>query len=114
VGGKHADPKVWEAQKRAMRTYLSLKRFYTQGIFYGLDETVHCHTLPDLRECVMNCFNLDDMPVNKEVRFRLADVGLPSGEEKIDGAAFTKNGEEIILKISLPARGHQLVKVKRL
>jgi len=37
----------WEAHKKAMKEYLRLKKFYTQGIFYGLDEEVHIHTLPE-------------------------------------------------------------------
>ena len=69
-----------------------MKRFYTQGEFYGIDEMVHAHTLPDLRESVINVFNLDDKPVEKEVRFRLADIGLPAGSVKIEGAAFTVEG----------------------
>jgi hypothetical protein len=112
VGGKHADPAVWEAQKKAMKMYLSLKRFYTQGVFYGLDETIHCHTLPDLGESVLNIFNLDDKPAEKEIRFRLSDIGLPKGSIKIEGAASSENGDEIILKLTIPPRGHQLVKIK--
>ena len=42
-----------------MQTYLPLKRFFTQGEFYGIDEMVHAHTLPELRESVLNVFNLD-------------------------------------------------------
>ena len=58
VGGKPG-PTVWEADKRAMQAYRSLKRFYAQGVFYGIDETVHAHTLPDVRESVINVFNLE-------------------------------------------------------
>lgn len=111
IGGKHKNPAIWEAHKRAMKTYLSLKRFYTQGVFYGLDETVHAHTLPDLRESVLNVFNLTDKPEEKEVRFRLADIGLPTGPIKVDGASFTEKEGEIMMKIKLPAHGHQLIKI---
>jgi hypothetical protein len=112
VGGKSGKPAVWEAQKRAMRTYLPLKRFYTQGEFYGIDETVHVHTLADLRQSVVNVFNLTDKPVEKEVRFRAADIGLPAGSVQVEGAPFTVKGDEITMKLTVPARGHQLVKVK--
>ncbi len=111
VGGQPA-PAVWEAEKRAMRTYLPLKRFYTQGEFYGIEETVHAHTLPNLRESVLNVFNLSDKPVVKEVRFRLADVGLPAGSVQIDGAAFTAEGDEVAMRVAIPARGQRLLKVK--
>lgn len=111
LGGKPG-PAAWEADKRAMKTYLPLKQFYTQGKFYGIDEMVHAHTLPELRESVLNVFNLTDKPEEKEVRFRLADIGLPAGSVKVDGAPATVNGDEITLKVSVPARGHQLIKVK--
>ncbi|MFH0760199.1 MAG: hypothetical protein V2A67_01695 [Bacteroidota bacterium] len=112
VGGKHADPAVWEAQKNAMQIYLSLKRFYTQGVFYGLDETIHCHTLPDLGECVINCFNLEDKPSRKEVRFHLNEIGLAAGPVRIEGTPFQQTGDEIALDLAIPARGHLLLKVQ--
>jgi hypothetical protein len=112
VGGKHANPAVWAAHRNAMRTYLPLKRFYTQGEFYGIDETVHAHTLPELGESVLNVFNLDDKPIEKEICFRLADIGLPAGSLQIEGAPFTAKGDEITMKLTVAARGHQLVKVR--
>jgi hypothetical protein len=111
MGGKPG-PVAWDACKKAMRTYLPLKKFYTQGEFYGIEETAHAHTLPKLRESVINVFNLDAKPVEKDVRFLPADIGLPSGSVKIEGAPFTVKGDEITLKMSIPARGHGLVKVK--
>ena len=90
-----------------------MKRFYTQGVFYGIEETVHAHTLPELGESVLNVYNLSDKPIEKEVRFRPADIGLPpAGSIKIEGASFTEKDGEITLKLSLPAKGHHWVKVK--
>ena len=105
---------MWEAQKRAMRTYLSLKRFYAQGVFYGLDETIHCHTLPDLGQSVVNCFNIDDKPVKKQVQFRLSEIGLRAGAVKIDGAPFAQSGDKITVDLAIPARGHLLLKISPL
>jgi hypothetical protein len=110
-GGKSTDAAVWDAQKNAMKTYNELKRFFAQGVFYGLDETIHCHTLPDLGQSVINCFNLEEKPVKKEVRFRLSEIGLPEGTVTIDGAPFKQTGEEIVLDLAIPARGHLLLKV---
>jgi hypothetical protein len=111
VGGKPG-PAAWEADRRAMRTYLPLKRFYTQGEFYGIDEMVHAHTLPDIRESVLNVFNLTDKPTQKKVRFRAADIGLPAGSMEVKGDSVTATGDEVTIKLSIPARGHQLVKVQ--
>jgi hypothetical protein len=111
-GGKPTDPAVWAAQKNAMKTYLPLKRFYAQGVFYGLDETIHCHTLPDIGQSVINCFNLDDKSAKREVRFHLSEIGLPAGPVQIEGASFRQNGDKIILDLDIPARGHLLVRVR--
>jgi hypothetical protein len=111
VGGKHPDPAVWEALKKAMTRYKELKRFYAQGVFYGLDETVHVHTLPDLKEAVINAFNLDEKPVQKQLKFRLAEIGLPSAPVQIEGASFQQQDDEITLDLTIPARGHQLYKI---
>jgi hypothetical protein len=111
VGGKPG-PTVWEADKRAMRAYLSLKRFYTQGVFYGIDETIHAHTLPDLRASTINVFNLEQKPVRKQLRLRGTDIGLPAGPMQIEGAASKQDGDQVVADLSLPARGHLLLKVK--
>ncbi len=91
VGGKPG-PAVWEADKRAMRTYMPLKRFYTQGEFYGIEETVHAHTLPDLRQSVLNVFNLSDKPVEKEVRFRAGRHRLARRFDPGRGRLLRRNG----------------------
>jgi hypothetical protein len=110
LGGKPG-PAAWEAGKKAMQTYLPLKKFYAQGEFYGIEETVHAHTLPELGESVLNAFNLDDQPVKKQIRFRLKDIGLAGGEVRIEGADFKQQGDEVTLNPTIPARGHALLKV---
>lgn len=112
MGGKHSDPAVWEAHKKAMRAYLPLKRFYTQGVFYGLDESLHAHTLPDLAESVVNAFNLTQQPATKQVAFRLAEIGLPPGKAQVDGVGFEQNGDILTVNLVIPARGHQCFRVK--
>jgi hypothetical protein len=111
IGGKSKDPAIWAAHKEAMKTYNQLKRFFAQGVFYGLDETIHCHTLPDLGQSVVNCFNLDDKPIQKQIRFRPSEIGLADDAVKIDGAPFRQNGDEITVDLAIPARGHVLLKV---
>jgi len=60
VGGKHPDPAVWHAHKRAMSLYRELKEFYTQGVFFGIEENIHLHALPERNAAVINFFNLTD------------------------------------------------------
>jgi hypothetical protein len=111
VGGKPDSPAVWEADRQAMQTYLSLKPFYARGIFYGLDETVHAHTLPDVHQSVVNVFNLEETPAQKQVRWRLSEIGLPSGTVQVENATFRQDGDEVVLNMSIPPCGHQWVKV---
>jgi hypothetical protein len=111
VGGRHPDPAVRAAHVAAMRTYRSLKRFYTQGEFHGLDETVHAHTLPDIRASAMNVFNLTDGPAERTLKFRLREVGLPAGRLTAEGADARQDGDEVTLRVSVPAKGQALVKL---
>jgi len=59
----------------------------------------------------INCFNLEDKPVRRRVRFRPAEVGLPKGTLQVEGAPLTVGGDEISLDIAIPAKRHELVKV---
>lgn len=113
VGGKPG-PEVWEAEKRAMRIYLPLKEFYTRGVFYGIEETVHVHTLPDRREAVINVFNLEDKTELRTVRFRPEDIGLPPGRVSVEGGESRREGDRIVLTLDVPPLGHLLLKVRSL
>ncbi|MCL5096856.1 MAG: hypothetical protein M1608_04895 [Candidatus Omnitrophica bacterium] len=109
VGGKSADIKIWEAQKTAMREYMRFKPFFTQGVFYGLGETVHAHTLPDRGECIIDVFNLAKAEVEREIRFQPRDIGLPPGPLAVEGALWFAPGTDVCLSVRVPANGHQLV-----
>jgi hypothetical protein len=111
IGGKSANAAVWDAQKNAMQTYTKLKRFYSQGVFYGLDETVHVHTLPDENKAVIDLFNLEDKPAQRKIQFHLKEIGLPPAAVKIDGTAFQQKDDEITLEIAIPARDHRQLQV---
>ncbi len=120
VGGKHPDPKVWTAHKRAMGTYLRLKRFYTNGDFYGIDETVHTHTLqgaagkPSEPIAVINVFNLSDAPADKTFRFRLSEIGLNDRiQVHCPTAPLRQNGDSITISLFLPPRSPALLEIYR-
>jgi len=110
-GGQPADPLVWAAHKQAMARYLPNKRFFAQGVFFGLDEQTHVHTLAGDKACVINCFNLEDEARTRTVQFQLADVGLPAGALVVEGATGRLEGGQVTLSVSVPAQGHQLVKL---
>jgi len=106
VGGKHPDTKIWEAHKRAMKTYKELKDFYVKGAFYGLSEEVHAHTLPDKGKAVLNVFNLSDKEGTKQIDFRPTEIGLPNAMEfRVVGVSHTKREDRIHVTTELPAYG---------
>ena len=105
MGGKHPDPKVWEALKQAMKTYQRLKRFYMQGTFHGFDETVHVHTLADEGKAVFNVFNLSDEPETKEVTLELHEIGLdPKSRIDVRGVSYEQKDSTITLRFELPGK----------
>ncbi len=113
VGGKHPDEKVWQAHKDAMKTYLRLKPFFTQGEFYGLDEMIHIHTLPDRNAAVINCFNLAETPETKTFSMNLSQVGLsPKVKYEIQGASlWQQEGETIQITAEIAGHGTKLLEV---
>ncbi len=108
-GGQPGDPATWAAHKQAMQTYLAHKRCFTQGVFYGLDELTHAHTLADAGACVLNCFNLDDGSVTRALQFKLSDVGLAGAALTVAGATGALVDGVVALSVTIPAQGHQLV-----
>jgi hypothetical protein len=113
VGGKHSDPNVWQAHKDAMKTYLRLKPFFTQGEFYGMDELTHIHTLRDKNAAVINCFNVQKEPLAKNLRFKLSDVGLASdGSYQAIGAdSWRHDGDIIDITLKMPARSASVIEL---
>jgi predicted metal-dependent enzyme (double-stranded beta helix superfamily) len=60
----------------------------------------------------MNCFNLDDHRVEKEIRFEPARLALSPGKTyQFSGATFSRSGDVYVGKVSIPAVGHTLVEV---
>ncbi len=101
VGGK-SRPEVWEAQKRAMRLYRAHKRFFVQGRFHGLEESIHAHTLPGQGESVLNVFNLGNAPTTRTLSIRLKDIGLAGADAR----------STVDLDVPIPALGHRLLLVR--
>jgi hypothetical protein len=76
IGGTHADPKVVQSQKEAMQLYKKLVRFYKRGDFYGINEEIHIHSLPDENACVINLFNLSNESRIITGQISLADLNI--------------------------------------
>ena len=113
IGGKHPDAKVWQAHKRAMREYMRLKPFFARGQFFGLDETVHVHTLKKEQRAVVNVFNLDSSARKIEVSLKPEEIGLaPDADIQVSGAEHRKHGSTHVLTFSLPARSPAIAEIR--
>jgi hypothetical protein len=112
IGGV-SDPncKLYKALKKAMKVYMSLQDFYKRGKFYGIDEMVHVHTLPEKNQAAINLFNLTGKKVTREIRINLTDVGLSSFRNLTgaDNVKKTKGG--FVLTSELKPLSPALVKV---
>ena len=76
IGGTHKDPKTVENQKAAMKYYKQFERFFKRGEFYGINEGIHLHVLPEENAFVINMFNLTDTPRTITGKFDLKRAGL--------------------------------------
>jgi hypothetical protein len=113
IGGTHSDPIVVEAQKRAMETYKRLKTYFATGVFYGIDEMTHVHSSRDSKSAVINCFNLNDRPVERDIVFEPAQLGLSTEKTyRFSGASLKEAGGPYICSVSVPAQGHTLIEVR--
>jgi len=76
IGGTNKDIKTVEAQKAAMKYYRQFDRFFKRGEFYGINEEIHLHVLPDENAFMVNMFNLSDTRRTITGKFDLKRAGL--------------------------------------
>jgi hypothetical protein len=116
IGGTHPDPAVAHAQRTVMQRYRSLDRFYKRGGFYGLNEEVHLHVLPEENAFVVNLFNLSDESriISGTVSFDL--IGLPRDRwyANTKGGSFNPATGTFTIRRRLPPWGAQVAEVREL
>ena len=110
IGGGKDKPTRFDAYRRAMKEYMSLKDLYTQGTFYGIDELVHLHVIPEEGRAVVNAFNLTDTPMSRKVEIRLNDLGLLD-TVKVEGAQHQVIGGRLVFELNIPPFSPMLVKL---
>lgn len=112
IGGTHPDPAVRQAQKEGMANYRRLKPYFASGAFYGIDEQTHVHSSGEGQTAVVNCFNLDEQAIEREIRFQPAQLGLsPDKTYRFSGATLKRSGNDYVGVVSIPALGHTLIEV---
>jgi hypothetical protein len=62
IGGTHPNPLIADLQMREMKRYRKWARFFQHGDFYGVDEQIHLHVLPEENAFVAAVFNLSNEP----------------------------------------------------
>ncbi len=111
-GGTATDAAVRTAHESAMKTYRRLKPFFSAGTFYGIDELTHVHRHPERNAVVVNCFNLDTNPVEREINFEAESFGLkPRRRYNCSGANFNTRRDCYTAEVTVPGRGHVLLEV---
>lgn len=110
IGGKHLDPKVWDAHKKAMRTYMRLKRYYTQGEFLGLGEDVHLHRLPHGKRLVLNVFNFESKAAVRVINLDLSELGF-SRVSKVSEGEWTLEGNRLQIRLEIGGRDARVLEI---
>jgi hypothetical protein len=110
VGGKPAEP-VWSAEKLAMKKYLSLKKYFTQGTFRGVEEEIHVHVLKD--SCVVNVFNLNDTPRTVAGSVSLKELGLDPKRTYVTSEPWAKCVEgRLVVSAEMAGRDAKVLEFK--
>jgi len=76
IGGTNKNLKTIEYEKAAMKYYRKFDRFYKHGDFYGINEEIHLHVLPEENAFMVNMFNLSDKSRTITGKFDLKRAGL--------------------------------------
>lgn len=97
VGGTDTNPVKREKQVAMTNLYRKYADYYKKGIFYGIDELIHAHTLGS--SSVIDFFNPTTESAQKTVSFSPNEIGL-AGDERIE------------ITVSVPPAGHAAVIVK--
>ncbi|MDK1032139.1 MAG: hypothetical protein QGD94_09045, partial [Planctomycetia bacterium] len=114
IGGTHSRPTVAQAQKLAMKKYRQLERFYKEGDFYGMNEEVHVHVLPDENAFVINLFNVCDEPRVVKGAITFEEMGLDVDRWYVSpkGGGFDPGAGTFSIERRLPPWSADVVEVR--
>jgi hypothetical protein len=114
IGGTHSRPAVAQAQKLAMKKYRQLERYYKQGEFYGMNEEVHVHVLPDENAFVVNLFNVSDEPRVVKGAMTFEEMGLDVDRWYVNpkGGGFDPGAGVFSIERRLPPWSADVVEVR--
>jgi hypothetical protein len=104
IGGTHQNKSILAAQQDAMRYYHRFERFFKRGDFYGLDEEIHLHVLPDEKSFMVNVFNLTDRARKIHGTLDLRKTGLAGSISYAASKPWAKvDGGILTISLDMPA-----------
>jgi hypothetical protein len=103
IGGTSTNAEVIENQQQAMKWYKAHERFYKRGEFYGINEEIHFHVLPEENAFTVNVFNASDKEREIAGSIDLAALGLDPklAYESAEGLGRVENGR-LTINAKLP------------
>ena len=121
IGGKNCDPTIvppgrtftfdpetrFAAYRSCMQTYNRLRAYYQRGVFTGISEFAHLHTLADTAGGVLDLFNCTDEA--QTVTLCLTAEQLHGEALPVTGAEAVWDGGTLTLRAEIPALSHRLV-----
>lgn len=98
------DQPRYDNYKAAMKTYRALKKIYTQGTFFGINEETHLHYLKDEGRGVINFFNLSEEPRKEQIKIDFSQI---VGDRSINNismhdVAFVREDNIVTIEVDIP------------
>jgi len=91
-----------------MALYIRLKPYFARGVFHGIAENAHLHTLPDRRGGVLAVFNLTE--AGQELEFFIpASLLNADGELPVSGAEARWEAGGVTVRLGLEAMSPAVV-----
>ena len=123
IGGKHGSPTVnpkdmtpycpekrFAAYRESMALYKRLKPYFSRGVFHGLGEHAHLHTLPDRAGGVLLMFNITGEGRTMEARID-ADVIRAGSNPRVLGADSSTANGILHLRADVPGMSAAVIRI---
>ena len=123
IGGKHGSPTVnpkdmtpycpekrFAAYRESMALYKRLKPYFSRGVFHGLGEHAHLHTLPGRAGGVLLMFNITGEERTMEARID-ADVIRAGSNPRVLGAVSEAANGILHLRADIPGMSAAVISI---
>jgi hypothetical protein len=113
IGGTNKDQETVDAQKEAMKYYRRFERFFKRGEFYGINEEIHLHVLPEENAFMVNMFNLSDKARTITGTFELKKARLDPALAFTSSKAWAKTSNGVLeVSLEMPPWSAEVADIK--